>query len=110
MVTSNPIPSAFFGAGYAYSTNAITLNTEAHASPLLEELEAAEANATTGDYRRILYALMEMMYQKFLVVTPVPGKLTFTRSTYEDTSTGELVRTYTFQVRTIPTGVEVAEE
>lgn len=110
MITSNPIPSAFFVAGYAYSTNQITLNTAAHASPLLVELDAAEANATTGDYRRIVYALLEMLYQKFLVVTPVPGKVTSTRSTYEDTVTGELVRTYTFQIRTIATGVEVAEE
>jgi len=110
MVTSNPIPSVFFGAGYAYASNAITLNTAAHASPLLTELDAAEANATTGDYRRILYAIQEDLYQKFQLVTPIPGKLTFTRSTYEDASTGELVRTYTFQVRTIATGVEVAEE
>lgn len=110
MVTSNPTPAGFFGGGYAYASNAITLNTSAHAAPLLAELDAAEANATTGDYRRIVYAMMEMLNDKFKAATPVPTKLSITRSTYEDTSTNELVRTYTVQIRTVVTGTEIAEE
>lgn len=110
MITSDPIPSVFFGAGYSVGTNSITLNTSAHASPLLTELTSAEANATTGDYRRIIFALMEMLHEKFQAVTPVPGKLTVTRSTYEDTANNELVRTYSVQIRAVVTGIEIAEE
>lgn len=59
------VPSTWLGAGYAYSTNQITLNTAAHASALLTELTAADADATTGDIREIFYALCDMMYTKW---------------------------------------------
>ncbi len=114
MITSNPIPSAFFVAGYSETgtgaTHQIILNGGDHGTPLLDELAENEADPTTGDYRRILYAIAEMLYQRFSVVSPVPAKVSMTRSSYEDTSTGELVRTYTTQFRTTLTGVEVAEE
>jgi len=110
MTTSDPIPSDFFGAGYSVGTNTITFNTAAHATPLLTELTSAEANATTGDYRSIVYALMEMLNTKFGAATPTPGKLSITRSSYEDGTANELIRTYTVQVRTVITGVEVADE
>ena len=38
----NQTPSTWLGSGYAYGTNQITLNTEAHGTPLLEELTAAK--------------------------------------------------------------------
>ncbi len=109
-MTSDPIPSVFFGAGYSYASNAITLNTEAHASALLDELDATEANATTGDYRCIMFALLEMLYQKMLAATPASEKVSMTRATYEDLATSELVRTYTVQIRTVASGIEVADE
>lgn len=107
---SNPIPSTFFGAGYTYAANQITLNTAAHATPLLAQVDAAEANATTGDYRRIVFGVLEMLHAKFAAATPVASKIAVLRSTYEDTLTGEFVRTYTVTVRTTPTGLEVTDE
>lgn len=109
-MTSNPIPSAFFGAGYTYASNVISFNTAAHATPLVLELTAAEANVTTGDYRSILYALMEMLKAKMDAASPVSNKAAVIRSTYEDTSTGEFVRTYTVTIRTNAAGLEVANE
>jgi hypothetical protein len=114
-MASNPIPSVFFGAGYTETgtgaTHTIVLTTNDNSgTKLLPELTEVEADPTTGDYRKILFALMEMMYVKYQAVTPVPGKLTLTRSSFEDTASGELVRTYTVQIRTNVTGVEVADE
>jgi len=51
-------PSTWLGAGYSYASNAITLNTAAHATPCLTTLSAAEANATTGDIRDVARAFL----------------------------------------------------
>ena len=111
---SNPIPSAFFVAGYSETgtgaTHQIIFNTAGHATPLITELTEAEADPTTGDYRKILFAIMEMLRAKLNAATPVAGKVSMARSSYEDVATGELVRTYTTTIRTVPTGLEVADE
>lgn len=113
-MASDPTNTGFFGSGYTETgtgtTHAIVLNSGANTTPCVAELSEAEADPTTGDYRKVMYALLEMLYQKFLVVDPVPTKVSMTRVTYEDTVNNELVRTYTVQFRTVATGIEVADE
>ena len=79
---------------------------------LLPEITNAEANATTGDSRRVIYGLLEMLYSKMqnLDSADRPTKLTILRATYEDTNTGEFVKTFTITVRASSTGFEVADE
>jgi len=79
---------------------------------LLPEITNAEANATTGDSRRVIYGLLEMLYSKMqnLDSADRPTKLTILRATYEDTNTGEFVKTFTITVRASATGFEVADE
>lgn len=126
-----PTPYQLFGSGYAASssTHTITLNTSnASSDPLLIQITDTEANADSGDGRRVVYGLLEMLYQHMAELNGteayvtgefswgssttgvVPSvKIVPTRSSYEDTN-GELVRTYKFIVRTTVTGLEVSDE
>lgn len=78
----------------------------------LQELTDAEANASTGDYRKIVYALMEFLYQKFNNTPSAdrPSRLTISRSSSTNETTGRMTRNYTVSVVTDISGVEVSEE
>lgn len=51
-------PSTWFGAGYSYASDAISFGTSTNANPTLTQLTNAEANATTGDVREVIRALL----------------------------------------------------
>jgi len=109
----NTAPSAFFGAGYTATTGSIILGTVDNSMPadrLLTELTDVEANADTGDFRAIVFALMEMLYQKQQAMPVKPVKQTIVRSTYEDPTTGEFLRAYTVQLRLFASSLEVTAE
>lgn len=111
--TSYDTPGEFFGAGYALETNQMKLNTnDAASDKLVTEVTDAEANATTGDARKVIFGLMEMLYAKMsaLATADKPTKLAITRSISEDTVTGEFIRTYLVTVRTTAAGFEVSSE
>lgn len=80
--------------------------------PLLKEVTDAEANASTGDSRKVVFGLLEVMARRLNAIPSEsrPTKLSATRSTYEDGSTGEFVKTYQFTVRTAAAGFEVSDE
>ena len=61
------------------------------------ELTAAEADATTGDIREVVYAFLEAIRAKFIETAEAdrPTKMTIARNTYVDESTGVVYRTYT---------------
>lgn len=61
------------------------------------ELTAAEADATTGDIREVLYALLEVLRAKYVATAEAdrPTKMTIARSTYVDEATEVVYRTYT---------------
>jgi hypothetical protein len=81
-------------------------------APALKEVTDAEANATTGDARKVIFGLIDMMTRRLQAITPEhrPTKITVARSTFEDSTTGEFVKTYNFTVRTESSGFEVAPE
>jgi hypothetical protein len=79
---------------------------------ILQEVSDAEAHATTGDWRKIVYGIMEMLYQRWLN-TPTadrPAKMNISRSSSTNETTGAITRFYTVQITTIPSGLEVVDE
>lgn len=78
---------------------------------LTEELTAAEADATTGDWRDCLFSILKHSYDYYngLATADKPTKLTMSQSASVDTN-DELV--YTFQIRfyTDISGQDVASE
>ena len=76
------------------------------------ELTAAEADATTGDIRKIYFAIVEQLRIKWLA-TPAadrPGKMTFNSSVTVNNETGIVTRTYTVGFQLSPTGLDVTAE
>lgn len=78
----------------------------------LQELTDTEANASTGDWRKIVYAIMEMLYQKYLNTPSAdrPSRVTISRSSSTNEQTGRMTRNYTVSIVTDIAGVEVSAE
>lgn len=98
--------------GYSLNTNAVTVNTSnAGATATFPELTNIEANATTGDIRKIVYAVIEQLYQKFQA-TPTadrPNRMSVTRSS----TVGEnnnISHTYIVSLTLAATELDVANE
>ena len=76
------------------------------------ELTAAEADVTTGDIRKFLYAFCEMCWQKWnsLVTADKSVNMVMTKNSFINTSTGITTHTYTFTFQNVTTAQEVADE
>jgi hypothetical protein len=75
------------------------------------ELDAAEADAMTGDSRRILFALMEQYYNWWvgMVDADKPTKMSFSKNSSLQND-GTYRNTYSLAFTTEVTGQEVANE
>lgn len=107
--TSYDNPSEFFGTGYSRVSNTSITLTDA-----LTGLTDAMATSSTGDTRKVIFRLMEMLYNKYAAI-PVadrPLKLSMNRVVREDTqsASGEFIRDYTISIKTLITGVDVSSE
>jgi hypothetical protein len=96
-------PSLMLGTAYAASSTNVTL-----AIADFSELTSGEANATTGDSRKILFALLEGVYNRYraLADTDESNKMKVNRSrnlNADDTITS----TYTFTFTLSATGLDV---
>jgi len=80
----------------------------------LPELTAAEADAVTGDIRKILYALLEKLYAVWAATATAdrPDRMTITRASVVNDDTGAITRNYTIQLVTEASagGLEVSDE
>jgi len=78
----------------------------------LDELTDTEAHATTGDWRKIVFALMELLYLKWtgLATADRPGKIKITRRQTINNTSGNITYYYTVSITTTPSGIEVASE
>lgn len=76
------------------------------------ELTDAEANASTGDVRKVFYALCEMMWQAYNNTASAdrPAKMRIFRSTSSNDAAGSETRSYTISFDVASTGTEVASE
>ena len=101
------VPSGLFGDNYAFSTPNITISNADNPS-----VTDAEANATTGDSRRILFGLLQDMYTRFNTIDAAdrPTKMTFLRSTSVNDITQQGTVTFTIRFTTGDVVTEVADE
>lgn len=90
-------PVSLFGSGYSYGTNQIIFNTADHGTPLLAELSEAEADATTGDYREIIRAILHKTEALYAALTTKPNKFTIRKSKTLN-SDDKVVETYVVSV------------
>jgi hypothetical protein len=103
----NPAPSTFLPTATEDGTD--------WTIPLADipELTAAEADATAGDWRKIWFALLELMYQHWadLATDDRPSKIvSVNKSVSFIASANEDQITYQFQIRKVNTAQEVADE
>lgn len=78
----------------------------------LPGLQAADANATSGDIREIGLAVNEVLYQGFnaLATTDQPKSMRLSRSTSSNDQTGYATRSYSSQFKVSSPTVVVAPE
>jgi hypothetical protein len=76
------------------------------------ELTAAEADASSGDIRHIVFAVIEKLYQEWVgrAVADRPTKWTCSKSVSTNTTTGEVTNTYNFVLRTTIASQDVSDE
>ena len=78
------------------------------------ELTEEEADGSTGDIRKIVFAILEKWYSTYNALSSVnqPNKWTCTKSMSANAATGEVTHTYTNTIKTeiATAGQEVADE
>lgn len=103
----NPAPSTWLGAGYSLASHILGFTgSSASSNVTIPNLPDADANATTGDIRKIFFNMDEMEYQAWVTQVAAgnqPTKMTFIRSSIEN-SDGTFSRTYTKQYIVASTG------
>lgn len=78
----------------------------------IPNLTAGEANATTGDIRKVLFHLFEKLLADWnaTAVADRPGKLVMLKSAQFDQAANQITDTYTFVIVTDVGTTEVAAE
>jgi hypothetical protein len=102
----DPVPTGWIAN---YSSNGTNLTLPIASFP---ELTAAEAHTSTGDIRKIIFALLERLNAKYasLAAADRPGKLTILKSASFNSATNKIVANYLFQIELDVSGMEVAAE
>lgn len=102
----NPAPSSWLAS---WSEDGTSITVPIATFP---ELTAAEADGTTGDIRKIAFALAEKLYQAYngTAAADRPTKMTITRASSVNDTTGDVTRTYTFRFTLVNTATEVKAE
>lgn len=109
-------PSGWLGAGYSVTGSgtsaAIQMGISGNTNETLPEVTSSEANATTGDIRKIYYGLAEKMYQSYLAkaTADLPNRMSFSKSSSVNSTTGLITTNYTFQFVLAATGLDVTTE
>lgn len=108
----NPSPSNWLGAGYTLTSNVVGFNTnDAATNKTLTQLTTTEANASSGDIREVMFAMLEAFYQAYIAKDNAdrPSKLSISRNG-TTTAAGNINYTYNVQIEVRPTGVNVTPE
>jgi hypothetical protein len=113
-----PVPSTWLGSGYTLSGSgasaAINFGINGNTNPTLTEITAAEAHATTGDIRKILYGILEGIYVKYQAVAAVPAnlpnRLTISRNSSVNSTTNLITTNYSISFVLEASGLEVTAE
>ena len=111
-------PTGVYGAGYEYQadgTNVSNSNPGIYI-PLSaipsSELTAAEADPASGDYRKVLWGLLEANFQHFdnLDSESTPEEITISRTGLSFVDESTVRRSYTVTFNFTVDGYEVADE
>lgn len=102
----NPLPQTWLTG---LTDDGTTLSLPISSIP---QLTAPEADSVTGDIRKVVFALMELLYSKWnaLVLADRPKQMTFSKSVYTDVATGIVTNTYTVTCKTSVSVQEVIAE
>ena len=109
-------PSGWLGEGYTLSgsgtTAAVNFGISGNTNETLPEITTAEANATTGDIRKIYYGIVEQLYQSYLskATADRPNRMSLSKSSNVDATTGLITTNYTIQFVLAATGLDVTTE
>lgn len=106
-------PSTWLGAGYTLASSVAGFTTATSGGTVcLSELTDTEANATTGDIRKLMYAVCEKFWQAYngTATADRPAKMRIFRSTSSNDAAGTESRSYTITFDITATGTEVASE
>ncbi len=89
----------FSKANYSYASDAITLNTAANSAPLLSALTAAEANASTGDYREVVRSILSATEANYTAIDQAYRPTYFSiRKSRTLNADGTVAETYTVAI------------
>ena len=116
LMAFNATPSGWLGAGYTLSgsgtTAAVNFGISGNTNATLPEITTAEANATTGDIRKIYYGIVEQLYQSYLAKATAdrPNRMAISKSSNVDATTGFITTNYTIQFVLAATGLDVTTE
>ena len=107
MAWSTYAPPAQWVASWSEDATNITIPIAS-----IPEITAAEADGTTGDMRKCIYALLEKFYAFWLTIPTAdrPAMMTIYRSTSTNDVTGEITQTFQFQFKVAASGMEVVDE
>ena len=94
------------------STDAGTGTHTLKALAPLQEVTDAEAHATTGDWRKVVYGLMELLHGKYANIPTAdrPANVTITKSKSPNVVTGVDTNSYTVTIKTLASAAEVLAE
>jgi len=103
-------PGEVLTSGYTATGTEITMTIGT--GGLLPEVSSAEADAATGDFRKLMYGILEGLYSSYNAVPTAdkPSQMLLSRSTSENSTTGLFTRNYNIQFKLDATGFEVAPE
>lgn len=107
----NPLPQTWFTGLTSGTTTHLTTDLVIPIATF-PELTAAEINVTTGDVRKFLYAICEKAWSVWnaLLTADRPNKMTLTKSSSVDATTGIVTNVYTFTFKNSITAQDVASE
>ena len=114
----NATPSGWLGAGYTLSGSGTTaainfgISGNTAVGEAFPQITSAEANASNGDIRKIYYGIVEQLYQAYLgkATADRPNRLSLSKSSNVDSTTGLITTNYTIQFVLAATGLDVTTE
>lgn len=102
----DPLPPAWMDS---WSEDGTTISVPIASFP---EMTAAEADATTGDIRKVLFAMCEKLWVEWSsrATADLPAKMTISRSSTVNEATDAITKRYTFTFVTEAATTEVVAE
>lgn len=102
----NPADNDLLGANYTADSTTLTLTIAD-----FPNLTSAEAAAASGDTRKILYAILQDVYTRYVALTTdKPSKMTMSRTTNVNDAAQTALITFTVRFTTSDLSGEVAAE